>query len=334
MAIDAEVKQYIEEYVSSLLTKQLINELATVNEENSKDFLLLNRSDTNAVTRILASKFMDLTLADLGTKTFQQNAWGTAAATLLSQIKSAAHGNGNAWLYNCIPENKDISDAFYNGNLKAEIAAGNFQNVRPGNYIIGKNTDKKYYVAHLDYYYQHGNTSFAKHHLLMMCAWNTGSDKMNETNITTGGYKGSYMRSTVLPKVLENYIEKDFGNNVLSAPILMTSATNTSLARGNGLTGASSSWEWVDSKLEIPNEMQVYGASVWGTSFDVGNRKEQLAIFKLLGYNKVIGRDSLWLSDVASASQFAGALNNGAANCTGASNSNLGVRPCFAVGTP
>lgn len=57
-----------------------------------------------------------------------------------------------SYVANTLPVLKrNITSAFYNGSLRGEIAAGNFKNVRPGDYIIGQATGSTYYVAMCDY---------------------------------------------------------------------------------------------------------------------------------------------------------------------------------------
>ena len=63
---------------------------------------------------------------------------------------------------------RNITSAFYNGSLRGEIAAGNFKNVRPGDYIIGQASGSTYYVAMCDYRLGKGNQTNDTHHLGLM----------------------------------------------------------------------------------------------------------------------------------------------------------------------
>ena len=77
---------------------------------------------------------------------------------------------------NLQPRFKDITSDFYLGTLRAEIAAGNFANVRPGDYIIGSSTGSKYFVACLDWMFNKGDQTnatyqaqaYGQHHLGLM----------------------------------------------------------------------------------------------------------------------------------------------------------------------
>lgn len=95
---------------------------------------------------------------------------------------------------------KDITDEFYNGNLRTEIAAGNFANVRVGDYILGKTTGTRYYVADMDGRLGKGdqtnNTNYpayGTHHLNLMLF------KVTNTSVTRlwAGYGRSNKSWTV-----------------------------------------------------------------------------------------------------------------------------------------
>lgn len=91
-----------------------------------------------------------------------------------------------SYVANCLPiRKKNITDDFYNGTLRAEIAAGNFANVRPGDYIIGQSSGSTYYVACLDYRLGKGdqtnNTNYpayGTHHLGLMLYKHNGATRL------------------------------------------------------------------------------------------------------------------------------------------------------------
>lgn len=157
--------------------------------------------------------------------------------------KTAAERNGFVVI-------KDISDEMYAADsaLRARIAAGDFTDINPGNYIIGKTTGTKWWVVDIDYWYGnrtsgYGQTDYAEstHHLAIMpqqligvatklwsgqlhasdqtintvqgCApWQAtaGATTGAGQNSTTGAYHSSYIRNTVLPKVYTNWLKADF----------------------------------------------------------------------------------------------------------------------------
>lgn len=302
-------------------------DLTAKTSPETTDSMLLFGTTSNEGAKITVDNMKDWVLSGLSTKTFPNQVGGSSAATILAQLSTL-----NSKTVPHTLESRNLTDWWYNGNGKAEVAAGNFSNVRPGDYIIGASTGKKYWVVDLDYYYQHGSSySFNKHHLVMMCAWNTGSKAMNSTNITTGGYVGSEMYTTHIPAVISDYLTPDFGSNLLRFPCYLSNATNASLARDSGFTGGSSAGAWSDEQAILPGEVQVYGTKVYGNARGIGNHKQQLAMFREYGYNKVVGRDSIWLRDVASSAHFAFATITGIVSAGNAST--IGVRPLFVLGT-
>lgn len=303
-------------------------DLTTKTSPATTDSMLLFGTTTNEGAKITVDNLADNILSRLATKTFTNQVGGSGAATILAQLATL---NSNT-MPNTL-KSRDLTSWWYTGNGKSEVAAGNFSNVRPGDYIIGSSSGKKYWVVDLDYYYQHGSSSsFSKHHLTMMCAWNTGSQRMNETNTTTGSYVGSEMYTTHIPNVISTYLTPDFGSNLLSFPCMLGNTMTSNTPRGNGLTGATTDRAWSDEQAILPGEVQVYGYQAYGTAYDTGNHKQQLAMFRQYGYNKVVGRDSIWLRDVASSACFAYASGNGHVGNYGASYAN-GVRPLFVLGT-
>ena len=303
-------------------------DLTTKTTPASTDSMLLFGTTSNEGAKITVDNLAENILGRLTTKTFANQVGGNSAATILAQLATL---NSNKVPHTL--ESRNLTDWWYTGNGKSEVAAGNFTNVRPGDYILGSSTGKKYWVVDLDYYYQHGSSSsFSKHHLTMMCAWNTGSKAMNSTNTTEGGYVGSEMYTTHVPNVISTYLTPDFGSNLLTFPCMLGNTMTSSTARGNGLAGATTNRAWSDEQAILPGEVQVYGYQAYGTAYDTGNHKHQLAMFREYGYNKVVGRDSIWLRDVASSAYFAHAYYGGDVSYTNAS-STYGVRPLFVLGT-
>ena len=81
------------------------------------------------------------------------------------------------------------------------------------------------------------------------------------------------------------------------------------------------------------NEHMVYGSYAWGggaqNGYDVGTDKSQLALFQARP-DLITNRESWWLRDVQSATNFCDVNDYGDANAWNASNS-FGVRPAFLI---
>ena len=245
----------------------------------------------------------------------------------------------SAALHNGLYRGKDLTAYFESGEMSAAIAAGNFTNIYPGDYIIKSVTidgtayeNVKWIVMDLDYHLHAGDTETTAHHVVLMPETTLGTQAMNATDITTGGYIGSVMWTTHIPKVVAG-IEAAFGDtHVLSHRELLTNTVDTSIksAAHNGWTGAASNWAWTDVKVNLANELMVYGSRHASSSFyDGGECTKQLAAFNLNHGLRCSKRQWWWLRAVSYSAGFANVHTNGAANYYGASNAGGGVRPYF-----
>lgn len=276
-----------------------------------------------------------------------------ATEDFVNNLNIIRKNNGNDYY-----DDSDITSLIYAGNgagtLRAQIAQGDFRNVHPGDYIIGKSTGTKWIVAHNDYWFNRGDSPLTRHHLCLIpeiLAGNSGnllwsgrtyagsgvnntdqgyapwaSDNWSEgKNNTSGAYYNSFIKQSILPKVYTYWLKKDFedqGISLLTFRNLLSDATNTNApAKGySAWTGASSSWAWYDSKCDLLSEANVYGNNHWQSSgFDCGAQKEQLALFKFRHTLEVWGRRDVWFQDVASSSLACYCGTGGNARHNGAS---------------
>ncbi len=269
-------------------------------------------------------------------------------APIKNMIHSAAMHNG---LY----RGKDLTEYMESGQMSLDIANGDFSKIYIGDYVIKSVTtaattytnksgtavtqaeatysNVKWLVAAIDPHLHCGDTETTEHHVLFIPASTLQRDvKMNPTNDTTGAYVGSDMWTKIMP-IWTAAIKEAFGaGHVLSHKELLANATNTTVqSTGGGMTGKSSSWAWTTVEgANIPNEAMVYGGSVFGSGYDVGDFPRMLPLYALK-CNHLEDRSWFWLRAVASSSGFAAAGNNGAAYCGDASSSDAsgGVRPYF-----
>lgn len=240
----------------------------------------------------------------------------------------------NAGAHNGIYRGKDITDLFYNGTLSQQIAAGTFDDIFIGDYIIGKVSNRKYIVADLNYRLHCGDTECTTPHILMVPERTMGNAKMNDTNITTGAYVGSKMYTEYLTP-FKTVIQNDFeiSHIVQHRTWLPNAVTN----------GYESAGVWCDSTIELMNEPMVYGSNMFhnvmcGANVPTGNvtiDTSQLSLFRL-NKSKIVALDDAgsrawyWLRDVSSASGFA--FVNSGGNCShGTASHSYGVRPAFLI---
>ena len=251
----------------------------------------------------------------------------------------------SAAAHNGIYRGVNLLDTYTIEQLHTMVEAGDFSDIYIGDYIeVTISTSYKsdetvrLLVAHLDYFLGNGSTECTSHHILFVpedCFATTA--KMNSSNTTENGYKGSEMHTTVLP----TYYEALNGEGALNGHILshyrylsstMTSATVC--GSGLGLTGVATGCTWVETNLCLMNETMVYGTTAYSSSaLDVGDAQEQLALFQLAPHKKIAhlgygstSRDAWWLASVASSTLFCTCSHYGLATSYNASNA-IGVRP-------
>lgn len=231
----------------------------------------------------------------------------------------------NAGAHNSIYRGKNLGTTVTEEQWEA-ISSGTFTDLYIGDYwVIG---GVNWRIAAFDYYLNCGDTSFTKHHAVIVPDTCLYSAQMNTTNVTTGAYKGSAMYTANLTQA-KSTINSAFGSShVLSHRIYLSNATSN---------GRASAGEWTDSTVDLMCEHMVYGSGIFSPVSDGSNvpnnyrvEKGQLPLFALEP-SRICNRDTWWLRDVITAAYFAGVNYNGDANCGNASYSN-GVRPAFCIG--
>ena len=252
---------------------------------------------------------------------------------------------GSAQSHNGIFRGKDLTNVYTVDQLYAKVSAGDFDDIYLGDYITVSITttlpdstvvteDVSLMIAAFDYYYNVGDTALTTHHIVLIPR-NKGfgiSAKMNETNTTENGYLNSYMHQTVLPCYAES-LKTALKNHLLSHRTMLTNKVTTTAASmaGAGMTGSASGWEWTTVELQLMNEVQLYGTTVWSSSaYDVGVDNRKLPVFNFISPVQ-FGRYYFWLRSVVSSTHFANCADYGYANISSASNAGY-VRPIILFG--
>lgn len=178
----------------------------------------------------------------------------------------------------------------------------------------------KFRIAGLDTYLNTGDTAFTQHHAVIVPDGVIGSNRMNGTNVTTGGYVGSFMFTSVLP-VYNTHFDVKLNNHLLThREILSNSVT------GNQASG----WAWANVKINLMSEPEVYGSNLWGNKYDAGVNYRQFPLFRIAS-KYICNRSWCWLNAVAGANDFVAMTSNGNATRNGAGVA-LAVCPCFCIG--
>lgn len=263
---------------------------------------------------------------------FVDSANGETKKALVDDLLKSIIPN-NAGAHNGIYRGKDITDLFYNGTLSQQIAAGTFDDIFIGDYIIGNVSHRKYLVADINYRLNMGDTECTTPHILMVPEKIMGTAKMNDTNITTGAYVGSKMYTEYLAP-FKAVIQNDFETShiVQHRNLFANAVTN----------GYESAGGWFDSTIELMNEIMVYGSNIFhniqngaNLAYNYTMDKQQLSLFRLKPALTVARNDAgerywYWLRDVVSASHFANVITSGFATCGNASSA-YGVRLAFLI---
>lgn len=179
----------------------------------------------------------------------------------------------------------------------------------------------KFRIAGLDTYLNTGDTAFTAHHAVIVPDSIVGYNRMNGTNVTTGGYVGSFMFTSVLP-VYDTHFSTKLNNHLLSHREILS--TNVSGNQANERT-------WTDVKINLMSEPEVYSGICFGGKYDVGINYRQFPLFRIAPKYIISNRNWWWLRAVSMAVGFAFVSGNGYAGNSGASIMS-GVRPCFCIG--
>lgn len=233
--------------------------------------------------------------------------------------------NGSAAaLKNCLPRFKYLGTSVTSEQWAA-IQNGTFDGLFLGDYWTINGVD--YIIAAFDYWLDTGDTPCTKHHVAVIPRNNLYSAKINDTNITTGGYVGSDMYKNGLTQAKQFFSDAFGAAHILNhRQYLVNAVTN----------GAPTGTDWYDSTVELMNENMVYGGrqfspmpngatDPWSACRNYTIDKSQLPLFHLAPW-LICNRQWYWLRDVVSAAYFAGVGSYGDAVCNYASYAR-GVRP-------
>lgn len=313
-----------------------IDELAnTIAGSGDNDLLIIRLADGTGTKNIKMADLRKLLVGDYDSlETEDKTGMIAAINEVLGDVNTQAEdikklddrtevlNYTGAGLKNCLWRGKYLGDKLTDAQ-SAAIRDGSFKDLWLGDYwtIDGVN----YRIMDFDYWYQSGDTACTTHHVVVVPDTVLYNAQMNTTNVTTGGYNGSAMRTSNLNSAKAT-IKNAFGaSHILSHRELLTNAVSN---------GNSSGWAWFDADIELMSEHMVYGARVWGggvhVGYDVGNAKSQLSGFKARGDMEHTRSGWYWLRDVCSATDFCHVGGNGSASDYSASSSS-GVRPAFPI---
>lgn len=294
-------------------------------------------------TKLAAKRTIALSGAATGTATgFDGSGNITIPVTVLSPsaIRAqwyAAYPDG-AEAHNAMWGGRDITAAFNNGTVSANIKNGTFRDIFPGDYITkqvtisGTTYTVNWVVADCDYWWHKGdqNNGMETHHVAIVPQQPIFSARMNPTNSTEGGYAGSEMYKNIIPTCATGIVNAFGSSHILTFRDGISNSVDTSHASSGipQFVGTPGWWgEWVSVQCNLMSEKMVYGAPICsGGAMDNTMATRQMSAFrlseKLINYN----RQTWWLRDVVSSARFALGGGDGGAGAAVASDVG-GVRP-------
>ena len=259
----------------------------------------------------------------------------TTKRTIYDLIPDGAEAHNAMW------GGRDITAAFNNGTVSANIKNGTFKDIFPGDYITksvtisGKTYTVNWVVTDCDYWINKGDDIVVTttHHVAIVPQAPIFDARMNPTNTTEGGYAGSEMYKNVIPACATGIVSAFGSDHILPFRDAISNSVDTShVSSGMPQFMGTPGWfgEWVSVQCNLMSEKMVYGAPIFAAgAMDNVMATRQMSAFRLserlISYN----RQSWWLRDVGSTSYFATVYGYGGirAGVGVASSANVGVRP-------
>ena len=314
----------------SIQTKKIseLDEALAVGSDN--DLLVLRLADGTGTKAITVGALRNALAGDISELDTEDKSSVVAAVNEIVARLAEDEENleplnyDGAGAHNAIYRGKNLGTAF-TAAQSAAIRDGSFKDLYIGDYWTINGT--VYRIADFDYFLRSGDTECTTHHAIIVPDENMDSQKMNDSNVTTGAYVGSKMYTTNMATA-KNKIKADFGaSHILSHREYLANA----VANGKQSAGA-----WYDSEIELMTEQMVYGGSVFAPGCDGSTVPalytigcKQLNLFRHRP-DMISNRQTYWLRDVVSAANFAHVYNGGNCGYTNASNA-FGVRPAFPI---
>ena len=253
--------------------------------------------------------------------------------------------------HNAMWGGRDITAAFNNGTVSANIANGTFKDIFPGDYITkqvtipqvladdgttelfaGGTYTVNWVVADCDYWINKGDPGnvMTTHHVAIVPQAPIFNARMNATNTTEGGYAGSEMFKNIIPACATGIVNAFGSSHILTFRDGITNSVDTSHG-SSGLpqfTGTPGWWGvMVSVQCNLMSEKMVYGAPICAAgAMDNTMATRQMSAFRLSEKLIHYGRSFWWLRDVVLSSNFAIVYGYGYAAAAYASYGD-GVRP-------
>ena len=254
--------------------------------------------------------------------------------TIYDLIPDGAEAHNAMW------GGRDITKAFNNGTVSANIKNGTFRGIFPGDYIMKQVTisgtayNVKWVIADCDYWINKGDDIVVTttHHVAIVPQIPLFNARMNQTNTTEGGYAGSEMYKNVIPTCVTGIVSAFGSDHILPFRDAISNKVDTThISSGMPQFMGTPGWfgEWVSVQCNLMSEKMVYGAPIFAAgAMDNTMATRQMSAFSLS--EKLINdnRSTWWLRDVGSSSYFANVYGYGGVRAgVGVASYPCGVRP-------
>ena len=247
----------------------------------------------------------------------------------------AAYPDG-AEAHNAMWGGRDITAAFNNGTVSANIANGTFRDIFPGDYITKQVTISgtaytvNWVVADCDYWINRGDTTMTAHHVAIVPQAPIFDANMNATNTTEGGYVGSRMYRETIPACATGIVSAFGSDHILTFLDAISNSVDIShVSSGMPQFMGTPGWfgEWASVQCNLMSEKMVYGAPICAAgAMDNAIATRQMSAFRLSGKLINYNRQWWWLRDVVTSALFA-AVDGGCFANAGVASFTGGVRP-------
>ena len=239
--------------------------------------------------------------------------------------------------HNAMWGGRDITAAFNNGTVSANIKNGTFKDIFPGDYITksviisGKTYTVNWVIADCDYWINKGNDPVIRaHHVAIVPQQPIFEAQMNPANTTKDGYAGSEMYKNIIPACATGIVSTFGSDHILTFNDAITNSVDTShVSSGMPQYMGTPGWwgRWVPVQCNLMSEKMVYGAPIYAAgAMDNTMATRQMSAFRLSERLINDSSNNWWLRDVVSSTSFAVVHSSGTAYVYDASRS-WGVRP-------
>ena len=246
---------------------------------------------------------------------------------LSSQITASVRSNwysnfpDGAEAHNSMWGGRDITAAFNNGTVSANIANGTFRDIFPGDYITKQVTISgtaytvNWVIADCDYWINKGDTAMTAHHVVIVPQQPIFNARMNSTNTTEGGYAGSEMYKKIIPACATGIVNAFGSSHILTFRDHLTLDLNTS-AVSSGITvfTGAPNWNgaWYSQQCNLMSEAMVYdGPHCASSALDNIMATRQMSAFRLSERLMNYNGQGWWLRDVVASAIFADVSGDG-----------------------